>query len=342
MYGATRAGAVVFAIVVAASRPARAEPPGEPDSPRFRLLYEAASDACPNAPAFLAAVRARTERPRLAAPGESAPVFAVTIQDEPPRGRVVGRLEIREEDGARQERVVESETCSDVAKALALVVALYLDPDATIEREPAPEEPLVSPPAPATKRRVEASLPPPPPPPRRPIVLGAGVAAGVLGGVGPSVAPRAGAFVAMEIDAGPRAWSRGSLRLSADASASDADVGAGSQSYRLIAGALRVCPARLPLASRVALAPCAGMQVGVHRGTTSGIPNARAEDKTWLATTGTASLGVDLSRTVTVELEGGLVAPLRRTRFFLAPDLTLFRTPALAGTGGAAVLVRFP
>ncbi|MBX3214421.1 MAG: hypothetical protein KF850_20465 [Labilithrix sp.] len=339
MYGATRARAVVLAIAATvAARPAHAEPVDE-DSPRFRLLYEAASDTCPNAPAFLAAVRARTERPRLAGPGESAPVFAVSIRDEPARGQVVGRLEIREEDGTRQERVVESETCSDVAKALALVVALYLDPDATSDREPSPDEPPASPPKPAPKPRVEA---PPPAPPPRTIVFGAGAAAGVLGGVGPAVAPRAGVFAGMQIAVGSRPWARGSLRLSADVSSSEANVGVGSQSYRLVTGTLRACPVRLPLASVLSLAPCAGMQAGVHRGTTSGIPNARAEDKTWLASTGTASLEVELSRSVTVELEGGVVAPLRRTRFFLAPDITLFRTPAVAGTGGVAVLVRFP
>ncbi|MBX3220322.1 MAG: hypothetical protein KF795_07355 [Labilithrix sp.] len=343
MYGSTRARAVVFATVLtAASRPARAEPVGEPESPRFRLFYEAASDACPNAPAFLAAIRARTERPRLAAPGELATTFSVTIVEDRAAGHVVGRLEIREPDGARQERAVESQTCPDVAKALALVVALYLDPDAVAGPEPVAEEPATPPrPRPSAPSPISrASEPPPVGPP--PFTFGVGAGGGVLGGVGPAVAPRAGVFAAMDVAFSAREWARASVRLSVDAATTNASVGAGSQRYALVAGGLRVCPVRLPLAPVVHLAPCAGMQVGLHRGTSGGIPSARAQDKTWLAPTATGSLGVDLSRAVALELEGGLVAPMVRTRFFLGPDLTLFRTPAVAGTGGVSVLVRFP
>jgi len=339
--------AVIVALVVSsatASSVARAEPVDASESARFRLFYEATGGSCPNAPAFLAAIRARTDRPRLAEPSDTATVIGVAIA-EGEGGRVVGRLEIREPDGARQQRTVEGQACSDVAKALALIAALYLDPDATgtmePEPEPGPSGPRsapgpVHPESPAVPER-----PSPPAPPSSSIVLGAGAAGGVLGGIGPSIAPRAGGFVDAELVRAGRSWLRPAVRVQVDVATTEAAVAFGTQRYHLVAGAVRACPIQVPVVPVVRLMPCVGIGAGIHRGTSDGIPNARDQDKAWLAPSATAGLSWDVSPRLTLALEGGVGAPVQRTRFFLGPDITLFRTPAVTGSGGVAVRVRF-
>jgi hypothetical protein len=343
MVWVARARVLVLALALGAvSRQAGAASPEAGESSRFRLMYEATPDSCPNAPAFLGAIRARTERPRLASPGEEAPTIAVSITGKP--DRVLGRLEIHELDGARQERTVEGRSCPEVAKALALVVALYLDPDAVSGPEPpAPSQP--APTAPSTAPQTTARAEPPPPAlprPERGLRLGVGASAGALGGLGPSLASLAGLF--LDVAAATThlpSWFRPSARMVLAVATTGAEVGFGTQRYALVAGGLRICPVGVPLPERLRVAPCAGLLAGVHRGTISGIPNSQAQNEPWVTPATTLALGWEVSRLITLELEGGALWPLVRTRFFLAPDLTLFRAPPVAGTAQFAVLVRF-
>jgi hypothetical protein len=337
MYWATRARAILLALALSLSaRGAHAQPAEATDSPRFHLVYEASAESCPNAPAFLGAIRARTERPRLAAPGESAALLQVTIT-RTAASPVTGRLEIREPDGTRQERAIESDTCAEVAKALALIAALYLDPDAALV--PEPPSLSASPPPPRSR-------PPEPPPPTaaretgRHATFGIGVGAGVLGGVGPSIAPVAGVFGDVTLAGRRPSWLRPSIRAGAVFATSTGEV-VGAQRYFLIAGAVRVCPIELPLRAWLGVGPCAGLQAGVHRGTSQGIPNAQAEDRPWVSPTATLRSSLILDGALGLELEGGVAVPLIETRFFLAPDLTLFRTPPVVGIGTATVTLRF-
>ncbi len=353
MSWSARARAVLLTLVslAGATRAARAEPADAALSPPFTLSYHAPPDRCPDADAFLGAIRARTERARIAAPGdETAVAFSVRITTGP-AGRVVGRLEIREPDGMRQERSVESATCNEVAQALALVGALYLDPDAIAG--PAPPPP---PPPPAR------SSPPPRPPPtatsprpnvprtpetaaRRAFDIGGGIGGGLLGGIGPSAAPLGRVFgeMALEGEAIDRSlsWARPSARLSIEAATSSGDVVAGSQRYVLAAGTLRLCPVDVAVVPAFHLGPCAAVQAGAHRGTSQGVPNARDQDKPWIAPVASVHASLSLAKTLSVELEGGLSFPLVKTRFFLGPDVTLFRAPVVAATATAAVTAWF-
>jgi len=350
MSPAAHARAVLLAFALASIAPeVAAQPSAGGYSPPFQLAYEAPRDRCPDAPAFLAAIHARTERARLATPDEKETAVAITVRiATPPGGPVAGRLEIHEPDGARQERAVESATCEEVAKALALVVALYLDPDATTAPEPPTPAPQPPSPTPASVS---------PPPPRRheasaetrraaALELGAGAGGGIAGGIGPAAAPLGRAFVEATID-GARTdgalppWMRPSVRVSLDVGTSTGEVAAGSQRYLLLAGALRLCPVDLALGRGAHLGPCGALQAGVHRGTSGGVPNARAQDKPWVAPSATLHASLALAEAVTVELEGGVVVPSIRTRFFLAPSTTLWRTPAVAPTGSAAVTLWF-
>ncbi|MDF2692470.1 MAG: Autotransporter [Labilithrix sp.] len=332
-------GLTTLACITSVTRVVRAAPSETGESPQFRLAYQSTLESCPNAPAFLGAIRARTERPRLAGPNEEAVTFGVTMSGEA-SGGVIGRLEIREIDGSRQERMVEGRSCAEVARALALVVALYLDPDAATGPEPerVPEPGPAAPSAPVAPRKEAPSLPAT----ESAIRVAGGGALGGLGGVGPSIAPFLTAFLeATYRGRGPQSWLRPSARLGIELATTAAEVGPGSQRYLLAAGVARLCPVRVPLPERFRAAPCGGMMIGVHRGTSDGIPNARAQDRSWLTPATTLVVGFDVSHDVTIELEGGALFPLVRTRFFLGPNLTLFRAPPVAGTASAAVVVRF-
>jgi hypothetical protein len=83
------------------------------------------ANSCLNAREFLDQVRRRTPRARAAEPGESARRFIVTLENH---GRVVGRLLTENTDGTTAVREVQGTSCQEVADALALVVAVTLDP----------------------------------------------------------------------------------------------------------------------------------------------------------------------------------------------------------------------
>src|SRR4249920_705061 len=121
--GAAVLGAV--AMVVGAPLAAHAAPA---DEHPIRLEY-AAHEGCPDALGFFWYVRARTQRVRLAAQGETADLAKISIVRSGPRS--VGTLELPPFEGRPFSREVEAPTCADVVLALSLVVALAYDPDAT-------------------------------------------------------------------------------------------------------------------------------------------------------------------------------------------------------------------
>jgi hypothetical protein len=47
------------------------------------------------------------------------------------------------------------------------------------------------------------------------------------------------------------------------------------------------------------------------------------------------------SSSMTLELQGGVLFPLRRSRFFLAPSTTIFEIPVASGTATLALRLRF-
>lgn len=345
-----RGGGIAAVLVVALVPRARAEVPAT-DDPRFHLAY-AAPAGCPDRAAFLSAILARTKRSHLASEGEAATELAVAIEVTPARAN--GRLEVREVDDARQLRSVSSDSCTDVAQALALIAALILDPDAQIG-----DEPSSAPVSPAEDHASAPSAAPetggPPGSTEQPVRrttaggwgaspklgLSAGAQVGAMGGVAPVLAPSAGGFV--DLDAAPgRAGLAPSARLGLDFATASSDAPAGRQSYWWLGGVLRGCPVRAVLAHRFSVAPCASFAFGAHRATTSGARNPTASTTPWLAAVAGASLEWALAPAFSLELHGGVAFPILRRRFFLAdPDTTIFEVPSASGVGSVAGRWRF-
>ena len=93
----------------------------------IRIAYHAPA-RCPNEPQFLGEVFARTGLARSAAEGEPAREFTVDIADRA-GGSLSGSLEIHSADGPVSRREMTANRCDELVSALALMVALAVDPE---------------------------------------------------------------------------------------------------------------------------------------------------------------------------------------------------------------------
>lgn len=158
---------------------------------------------------------------------------------------------------------------------------------------------------------------------------------GAMTGVGPYVAPVAGLSYAFALRTA-RVLAP-SLHLSADVAGTER----GSTAYRWVGGAVRACPIHaLLLARRLRLAPCGSLQAALYQGFTS-TPRASSQEALWLAPVAGGSVLFVATSTMSVELHGGAVFPLKRARFVLEPDTTIHRVPAIAATTMLTLHLRF-
>jgi hypothetical protein len=113
-------GAAAALVILAQALPtARVEP--------IRIAYHAPA-RCPDEAQFLGEVFARTPLARSAAEGEAAREFAVDIADGSD-GTLSGSLEIHSADSPVSRRDMTATRCDELVSALALMVALAVDPE---------------------------------------------------------------------------------------------------------------------------------------------------------------------------------------------------------------------
>jgi len=116
--------------IVGASLTARAEEVGEP----IVLAYR--GPPCTSEVDLFEQIRARSAKVRWARPGERARVFQVSVA-EGKRGSVMtGEVSTLQLEGKPSVRTVSGGTCRDVTDALALVIAVAIDPDALSSTPP--------------------------------------------------------------------------------------------------------------------------------------------------------------------------------------------------------------
>ncbi|MEB2323133.1 MAG: hypothetical protein OZ921_11510, partial [Sorangiineae bacterium] len=268
--------------LAALAAPARAEQEREP----VRLVY-AAAPGCASRDEFVERLRAYTSRIELADEQDArARRFDVVI--EPDRDGYRGRLTVEDPAGRAAAREVRGATCSEVTLALALVVALAVDPNASLE--PAPVAPdaagTPAPPAPRADPRPAGSAEPapaapaPPPPSRAASRRATARPSGAANGGAPALAVGATAAVrsALQRAAAPtfgvevelrasRAETAPRLRLSAEgmppASISGPRVGGVRLAW--LGGALAGCPLVEALGGGWTAGPCATLSLGAGR-----------------------------------------------------------------------------
>ena len=252
-----------------------------------------------------------------------------------------------EADGARLDRTLHGSDCETLTDAVALVLAVWLDPVAVAERHPPPAS--IVPPAPTASGGREPGEPPrtkgPAPPssgtPRparaRPrATLGAGVGAEI------GALPRAAANVRLDLGiAWPRVRTGVGGRVSAGPDATTSvDTGRGSARFRLLAAALYGCPTLQR--NRAAVDVCGGIGWVILRARGRGFAQTHTVDALWVA----PLLGVQPRFVPTPRVSvGGFVEtlfPVDRHRFVVDGDIRLHAVGAVVVRAGLDVEIRLP
>jgi hypothetical protein len=324
--------------------------PAGADVEAIRLAFSAYR-GCPDEDRFLHEITARTERVRRAAEGEPARVFVVVVTRE--TSTIRGVLSIMSLDGAVSRREVRGESCDEVVSALALMMALAVDPlAATAPASPpavtgpsisrgagdvAPAGPPWDAPPPASTPvnlvAPHAQHPPSPPGPRSPDQLPAaastpatpGPARGVRWAIGAEGQAFAGLVPGWVIGGGGFVDATGparghlvpSFRASLFASSTRVALAGpvGAQVDWFVAR-MAICPFRLAEVSNLVLSICAALDAGVLRSIGMGLQHVGIEVRPWLAPAALGRVGWSPPGAFFVEGGGGLMAPLTRYSFY--------------------------
>jgi hypothetical protein len=289
---------------------------GGDESEAVTLVYvDAAHRRCPTEEEFRAEVTRLTSKARFTTePGARHIRFELEVRAGELRGRLITG------DGKTQAtRVVKGRACQEVSSALAIAVALTIDPEALSggPSEPVAEEPPKSEPAPESKPKVETKPKPKPKPeraakpttPPQPLKVLWGLGAGLT--LESAWAPhlRAGGHAFLLVGIGER-WrlslggSRFPIREDDDLSF-DAWFGHGSVAYSLaLAGSLR------PFASL-------GYEAGAVYAKGSGLSKNVEAQRPWQ--TLSAGLGLRLeTEGLFLQLAGSFLVPISRQRYLIS------------------------
>lgn len=241
----------------------------------------------------------------------------------------VGRVSL-ERDGHRTERDLAGARCDEVVQALALVVAILIDPLA--DTRPLP---VVSPPPPP--------VPPVPPSPRpeQPWFVLAGSEFMLEGGFAPGLNPGFRLFGGV-IKRSP-ATVVSSLRLSAFHAASgtvSADGGAFAN-FALTGGRAELCSFGFA-AGAFRGVPCLFGEAGVLAADGEHPERSHSENVAWVALGPALRASASFAKVLFVELEAGGVVPLTTYSFRFVDEPPLFETPKIAGEFAVGLGARFP
>jgi hypothetical protein len=323
--------AMAIIAVAVAGWPRWAAAASEPAEPPPARLEVAAPPGCATSEDLETRVTQRSARIRFSPePGAGLALRVAIVSQQ--AGTVAATLEITSADGSRAERRLGAATCGEALDALALMIAVLLDPRA-----------LVAPPAPARPPAppAEIATPAPPLPPRR-WGVGVGAAAHTISGPMPEAAPGlvVGIAVAPEPGTGHRFWSPAArLRWAHDWLGGWRAPG-GTADFTLDSLELDVCPVALgtPGFAARACAAAIGSRI-VARGSRTYSAENHVE---YLMAAG-AALWLSLRVAPHVALEGSVVAgaSLRRDSFAFRPE-TFYRVAPITLAGSLGLGVTFP
>jgi hypothetical protein len=308
------------------------------DEEPIRLTFQA-RPGCPAETEFVTRIRARTTRARVAWPGENARTFDVILEAGPPPS---GRVIILDADIPVGTRRVEADTCADVADALALVIALSIDPHASSPpAAPAPDHDPVErgPTVRATPVNDERSREIQPPTGRPLASMLAGADFAVTYGVAPSALMSASPYIGWRSNAS--GLFDPSVRLSFVYGASDTGPAAtGSADFTWTVGRLDVCPSNW-IRSSVRLTTCARIESGVLAVAAHAVAAPETRMRPWLAAGVLARAEWSFLRPVFLDADIDLLLRTTNDRFYFLPDTTVYRVPVLGAGGGVGLGAHF-
>jgi hypothetical protein len=321
-----------------------------------QFAYSAPS-TCPDAEAFVKEVRARTARFRIIEGGPGLRSFEVRIAAAP--NGFTGMLRVVDRTGAVSARSVERPQCDDVAKTLALVTAISIDPEAasgsdapasatstsatpsadpasaTLAAAPLATTPPSSPSSPspananpplpratiatAAPQEAVAQQAASPAPPPRSWQATVGVGAFAQGLAAPGAVVGEAAFAGLALE-GPSVWSP-ELRIGA-AQASSGSIAAspGSLNLAWIVARVDACPLRWPARGPLAVRPCLTADVGALSASVIHVPTPQSPVRPW-GTLGALALGEwEPAGPLFLAAELSLSTPLQRDQFYVGPQ----------------------
>jgi hypothetical protein len=297
----------------------------------MRLEYQAPA-GCPDGDAFTAEVRARAPRSSKLGGRSVEVTVSPTIASSPAATQFEGRVVIADENGVTPSRAVRGDTCAEVVRALALAVAMTIDPAEELPSAPAA---VSAPPAPESAGAPPVERSAPGAAAGQPLHLSAGLKAGAESAVGPLVAPALGIYADL---AGPRA----SLRLGAARSVSPlVERSAGSARFARTTATLDGCPVRWRAAATLALVPCATFEIGSLASDGQATIDPESTARLWVAAGLAGRLVWEPASPLVFEVEGRAMAPFTRDQFYFRPASDVFQAPIVAFSAGMTGGVRF-
>jgi hypothetical protein len=322
--------------VLAFAAPSLADAPVEP----VRLAYTA-PDGCPSQAEVERALASKLGEATLARPEQLARRLEIAIA--PIESGFRAQLQLVDRAGNRVSRHVSSPTCAQAAQAIVLVAVLAAKAQRQTEAPSDPLPPSESVPAakPEPDRPAPASFPSSPPPSKidggaTELLLSIGAATGV----GPGIAPGIGLAGRWSLGrAGPSF-----VLLAAVHDSFARETAAAEARFRRISAGIVACPFEPRLSGSLALAPCAGYELGAHSGRAyddgERVVRGRSESLFFAQ----ALLALRLrSRfdAVVLELGPDLGLQLFENEFALRPNERVYEVPAVTGAVRLAIGLNF-
>lgn len=285
----------------------------------FALDYQGIA-SCPSEAELLAEVQRRAPHAeRVAtAPEEVNARLRVTALGE----RYRGTADIETDDGTTH-REVEAAECAEVMRALALIVAIALDSDASTSR--LQDSAHVEPPKAAAPQPAESLA----------VWWAAGTGIGLAGGVAPT--PALAETVFLELGRGHHPGWSANVRVAGVHAHGSTTARAGAADFDLLALRLSSCPYRL--GATIELSGCLSFDWGRLQGSGTNTVAGHATAARWLGPGALVNAALHVLPWLRLQLELGALLPLARDRFYFGPNETVHRVPNLAGYGGLNVLV---
>lgn len=290
-------------------------------------------DGCSGANAFFGSLRSRTDRVRRADADEPRTTVQVRLSRE--HGRVVGELRMSDDRGETDTRKVQGASCDEVVQALSLTAALALDPSARLFVPPAapgtdeaatrtekdqPVPAAVTTTAPTPSASASASR----------LVPGFELSAGLVGLAVLSGSFSPGIGVTARKNLGRDGRFRPTLGLGLAYVRNDVLQSPQDAEVALATIGATVCPLRWA-ASILTVQPCALVLAGWLSATGRQVTHVDTVDRSWLSAGLTVRTAAFLGRGFSLELEGGISAPLVKRRFFATvPSNVVAETPTIS------------
>jgi hypothetical protein len=341
--------------------------PARADDTATAVVWYRASAECPQGAEFLGKLGERARLARLAAAGDHVD-FVVTLQGAD--RETVGRVERQTASGTVAIRELRDASCARVAEALALSLALSLQPkgeqptqgNSASPPEAAPETPAVTPAVAAsealTPTPVAAAIPlhaaaepmmPPQlkptaqrdvaPSPKSPNERGTpkggwfALQLGALTGVAPSVLIRGAASVAVE-DVLPTLLRGASVRFAPVFAYGSAETRVGTIEHWVLSGRAEGCPLRWGSAD-FGVAPCLGIEAGVTHAAASDAADS-GQANLWLSAGAGLRAALAIASGTKLEVQAEAQTPLFRNDVTAGVD-RVYRQKIIGFQGGLGV-----